>query len=115
MKTLVQSKKGDKMQIRANQPAPLVALGYWQHGPKSLRFNLAIVAVFLLLICMLNSSSSAQTTNTGAVSGTITDPSGAVVANASVKVTNEATGDTGTVISGDRSNFSAPLGRCRLG
>ena len=35
MKTLVQSKKGDKMQIRANQPAPLVALGYWQHGPKS--------------------------------------------------------------------------------
>ncbi len=96
MKTLVQSKKGDKMQIRANQPAPLVALGYW-------------------LICMLNSSSSAQTANTGAVSGTITDPSGAVVANASVKVTNEATGDTGTVISGDRGNFSAPLGRCRLG
>ena len=115
MNRQVRSKRSRGTQILVNQTVSLAAFGHWQERPKSLRFNLAIVAVFLLLICMLNSSSSLQTANTGAVSDTITGRSGSVVANASVKVTNEATGDTGTVISGDRGNFSAPLGRCRLG
>src|SRR5882724_7422620 len=69
----------------------------------------SFVPLVVLSVCLLTFFSFAQTANTGALTGTITDPSGAVVSNATVKVINEATGDTRTVTSGDRGDFSAPL------
>jgi hypothetical protein len=51
----------------------------------------------------------AQTASTGAIAGTVTDPSGAVLAGASVKVTNETTGESRTVVSDHDGNFLAPL------
>ncbi|MGA6984381.1 MAG: carboxypeptidase-like regulatory domain-containing protein, partial [Candidatus Sulfotelmatobacter sp.] len=47
---------------------------------------------------------------TGAISGTIQDPSGAVVANADVRITNQETGVLErSVISGSDGTFTAPL------
>ena len=45
----------------------------------------------VLLMCLLALTALGQTTN-GSLTGTVTDPSGAVVAGATVKVTNAETG-----------------------
>ncbi|MEO8725336.1 MAG: TonB-dependent receptor [Acidobacteriaceae bacterium] len=50
----------------------------------------------------------AQTANTGAISGTVTDPSGAVVPGAQIKVTNAATGEVRTVKSTGRGLYVVP-------
>ena len=54
-------------------------------------------APILMVILALVSGLAAQTASTGALTGTVTDSSGAVVADASVKVTNEMTGETRTL------------------
>jgi hypothetical protein len=51
------------------------------------------LAILLLLAC---ASVQAQTTTTGDLTGTVTDPSGAVLPNVSVNLKNEATGATQT-------------------
>ncbi|MGC2617991.1 MAG: TonB-dependent receptor [Acidobacteriaceae bacterium] len=51
----------------------------------------------------------AQTGGTGAINGAITDPSGALVAGAQVKVTDVATGYTRTSQSNDHGLYVAPL------
>lgn len=51
----------------------------------------------------------AQTGGTGAISGTITDPSGALVVGARVTVKNVATGDTRVLRSNDRGMYVASL------
>jgi len=53
--------------------------------------RLCLSIVPLLLLCLAAITGSAQTV-TGSVRGTITDPSGAIVAGANVTVTNTATG-----------------------
>jgi hypothetical protein len=50
-----------------------------------------------------------QNTSTGAITGIVTDPSGAVVANAQVTAVNVATGDKRTVTTKVNGNFSVPL------
>ncbi|HEY0566275.1 MAG TPA: carboxypeptidase-like regulatory domain-containing protein, partial [Terriglobales bacterium] len=52
--------------------------------------------MLLLAIPVLTISAWAQTANTGAISGTVTDPSGAVVAGAQITATNRATGEVRT-------------------
>ena len=51
----------------------------------------------------------AQTGGTGAISGTIADPTGALVVGALVKVTNITTGEARTVRSNDHGIYVAPL------
>jgi hypothetical protein len=51
----------------------------------------------------------AQTGATGAISGTITDPTGAVIVGAQVRVTNMTTGDSRTLQSNDRGLYFSPL------
>ena len=65
-----------------------------------------------LILIFLNGSSSlmrAQTANTGALSGRITDPSGAVVPTVEVKLTNQSTGEQRTVTTGPEGLYKAPL------
>jgi len=51
----------------------------------------------------------AQELGTGAITGTVTDPSGGVVAGAVVRVTNIATGLTRTVTTSGAGTFNAPV------
>ncbi len=65
-------------------------------------------AVVFTAVVLLSLSCVAQTIEKGAISGTVTDPSGAVVPNATVKITHVATGDTRTVTTDAGGNYSAP-------
>jgi hypothetical protein len=67
---------------------------------------LLILCVTLLAVCPLL---DAQTAATGALSGVVTDPSGASVPKAEVKVTNAATGETRTVQTQPDGSFVVPL------
>src|SRR6267142_3256430 len=51
----------------------------------------------------------AQTASTGALTGQITDPNGAVVAGAQVKALNEATGEKREVVSQESGIYVVPL------
>jgi len=71
-------------------------------------------AVFALLLWITLAGVTAprclaQTASTGALSGVITDPNGAVVPGANIKVTSEATGETRTVTSRADGAYVAPL------
>src|SRR5438270_8750252 len=50
-----------------------------------------------------------QTAGTGALAGAVTDPSGASVADAKVKLTNEATGEVRAVVSNAAGNYIVTL------
>ncbi len=51
----------------------------------------------------------AQTITTGEISGTVTDPTGAAVANSKIMLRNDATGETQTATSGNVGEFRFPL------
>ena len=55
-----------------------------------------LVALFTALLLLLPTLISAQSVVTGAISGSITDPSGAVIVGATVNLKNNATGETGS-------------------
>src|SRR5688500_13812984 len=71
------------------------------------RFLFRVCAVsFLLSVSVV--SILAQT-NRGSIKGTVTDPNGAIVQNASVTVTNVGTNAERTVSSGDDGTYEVPL------
>jgi carboxypeptidase family protein len=77
----------------------------------------AFLVTGLSVLLLFSSLSLAQTASTGALTGTLTDASGAVVAGATVKITNETTGESRTVTSRRDGSFLAallPPGRYRL-
>lgn len=67
------------------------------------RFWAGLLACLLVVVPL----ASAQKT-TGTITGTITDPSGAVVPDATVTVVNENTGATRTATSNEQGSFSFP-------
>ncbi len=64
------------------------------------------VCVAVLLFSL---ASLAQTIEKGAIAGTVTDPTGAVVPNATVKITHVGTGETRTVTTDASGNYSASI------
>lgn len=64
-----------------------------------------VLAIFLLMIgyCV------AQSAGTGALTGTVTDPTGAVVPNVTVTVTNVDSGQARTVMTGADGSYRVPL------
>jgi hypothetical protein len=65
------------------------------------------ISLAVLLTCVFAATAFGQTT-TGTISGTITDPSGAVVAGATITVTNPATGAERSVTSNEQGAFDVP-------
>jgi carboxypeptidase family protein len=60
----------------------------------------------VLTIAMFCASALAQVTTTGSISGSVTDPTGAVVPNAGVNVKNNETGVENTTTTSDNGTFS---------
>lgn len=77
-------------------------------GPLFRPFFLAVAFGVLLTL------SQAQTAGTGAISGTINDPSGAVITGATIKVIDQTTGETRTAASSAEGVFLVPLLRARI-
>src|SRR5215475_7805179 len=68
-----------------------------------------ILAALILSLAIYSSDSYAQTSSTGALAGQVTDAKGGSVAGANVKITNESTSDSTTVVSQSNGTFLAPL------
>jgi hypothetical protein len=64
---------------------------------------------FLSAALLLGSLLYAQTASTGALSGVVSDPSGAVVPNAEAKITSDSTGETRTTHTRGDGTFVFPL------
>jgi hypothetical protein len=62
------------------------------------------VLIFIFSLCGV-----AQTANTGALTGQVTDPNGAIVAGAQVTATNEATGEKRDVVSLENGAYTIAL------
>jgi hypothetical protein len=70
----------------------------------SAQLHIVELAAILCLTCAISCSTAhAQTAGTGALSGIVTDPSGASIADAQISVISEATGER-------RTSTSAPNG-----
>src|SRR5258708_6580471 len=67
------------------------------------------IAAFALLLLCLSGLTLAQTTVTGGISGTVTDPSGAMVGKAILTLKSVATGETTTTTSSATGDFQLPL------
>ena len=88
-------------------------------NPRALDFRLSVTRRLLLTGCFLPvlivtlwlfvCSAGAQSAGTGAISGIVTDPSGAVVSDAKITVTNEATGATLSVLSTRSGSYTIPF------
>jgi len=65
--------------------------------------------VLWLLVVVTSFDACAQTASTGALTGTVTDPSGALVQHATITVRNYGTGGTLTAISGQDGSYRFSL------
>jgi len=64
---------------------------------------------FFMTLGVLAAVSLGQTADTGAISGTITDPKGAVVAGAAISAINVTTGETRNAVSSSTGTYLVPL------
>lgn len=72
--------------------------------------EVAVTLIACLLVSLAAVSSSfAQTADTGAIAGVVTDPAGSAVPGAQIKVTNLGTGDSRTATSASNGAFTVQL------
>ncbi len=69
----------------------------------------ALASICIAVLILSATPAAGQTSGTGALSGTILDPSGALVAGAQVKVINQATGEMRNTVSQANGNYVVPL------
>ena len=74
-----------------------------------MRVTFGLTLLLGMGLVLLAPLAHAQTAATGAISGTVSDPSGAVVPGAKISVTSEATGATVTVFSTNSGHYLVPL------
>jgi hypothetical protein len=71
------------------------------------KFWSLLTPVIVLMACA--AYLSAQSSTSGSISGTVTDPAGAVIAGASVLVVNAGNGEKQTIVTDSRGGYGAPL------
>src|SRR5690348_4180013 len=80
------------------------------HTAKNARIALhAAMAMLAFTLLLLGTRTHAQTSFTGALTGIVTDPSGAIVPGATVRVINVATGDSHSFVSQTNGSYLAPF------
>ncbi len=76
---------------------------------RTMRRTLRILSALCTLVCLAASSLAAfAQSNSGSITGVVADSNGAVVANATVVVTNVGTNETRTVTTDDDGRYEAP-------
>jgi len=65
------------------------------------------LATTLLMLCAACVAMAQSTVGTGGITGTVTDPTGAVISNAKVTITNEGTGQTITATTNSAGAYNA--------
>lgn len=78
------------------------------HSRRISRYR-AAVCLSTLCFILVALPSRAQTAGTGAISGIVSDQSGAVVSGATITVTSQSTGAKWTAVSSSRGNYVVPL------
>ncbi len=121
MNTLVELAGIQRMQVRdGRKPAAVGDTGFvrmFNHasisilgaGRTPLKQSLLCAVSVLMSLCSVVGVSFGQTADTGAISGVITDPKGAVVADAAIKAVNLTTGETRTAVSSGSGSYLVPL------
>src|SRR5208282_2934852 len=84
-------------------------IGIQQNRPSRCCSPFLCATLVALILAAAPANSAAQTAGTGALSGTVTDASGSVIAAAQVKVTSESSGEVRTVTTGAAGFFTVPL------
>lgn len=82
------------------------------------RFKLGISCLLVLLVALANGSALQAQTITGSITGTVTDPSGAVIAGAQVTATNVLTGVVTPTVTNDSGIYSLrflQIGQYKIG
>jgi outer membrane receptor protein involved in Fe transport len=74
-----------------------------------IRLGLIVLALFAITACVGSVSLIAQSTTQGSISGTVLDPSGAVVGNANIAIKNIATGFALNLVADGSGYYKAPL------
>jgi hypothetical protein len=75
----------------------------------SFKKTFQVGALCLALLGAMGSAVLAQSTTQGAIGGTVYDPTGAVIPNATVRIHNDGTNAESTVTADASGNFNAPL------
>jgi Carboxypeptidase regulatory-like domain/TonB-dependent Receptor Plug Domain/TonB dependent receptor len=88
-----------RLQSRASDPGS-------DRKPNS---NWSNAARLTFLACAITTICHAQSASTGAIAGTVTDPSGAVVSGAEITVRNPSTGASFTALTSPSGTYLAPL------
>ncbi len=73
-----------------------------------MKFNFRRSGLLVILMLVVVLGADAQVSSTAPLSGTVTDPSGALVPNAQVKVRNDATGANFETVTGANGAFLVP-------
>ena len=100
----------DSMQrIRELTPAHTIDAG-WQMNVRVFRRSILVsLIVAMAMTATVSERSWGQTAATGGIAGTVTDSTGAVVANAKITVTNQSSGDSRSGSSTNNGSFLVPL------
>jgi hypothetical protein len=73
------------------------------------KWDWVFALMFVALVWVFIPGANAQTASTGALTGTVTDPSGAAIANVTVTVLNVGTGQSRTAKTGADGAYNLPL------
>jgi len=74
---------------------------------RNLRFWFVFILCISLTTFALLPAGAQSTVATGSIQGTVTDPNGAVVPNASITITNQSTGQTSKLTSSSSGNYAS--------